>query len=373
MVLSSRDFAEKTWDTASIEYLKKLGVREISVYQKNIVDMMISAIIRRMYRVFNRFPPVDSVKYTPFGMRSWFKKIQREYRPDVLWMNYSVNDPLIDRREKTPFATIIDYHDLFSSNLKMQGAVKQWFTGKPYRMIDPAVLREDFFESARFSADKKELQVITGYDKIVAISRGEADVLRAFDRDADIIHIPVTLPPVDCNNTYRESAVFVTGPNVFNLQGLFYFTEKVLPAILRQCPDFTLRVTGACSDKVGPVKSVSFLGYVGDLKTCYCTARFAIGPVLGGTGQQIKITEAMAHGLPVVATRYSADSSPLVHGVSGFVAGNAEEFAGYCIRLWNDPELCRKMGERAGESIREKYSEGLLLTKLREVLDLPAE
>ena len=61
--------------------------------------------------------------------------------------------------------------------------------------------------------------------------------------------------------------------------------------------------------------------------TLYRTSAFAICPLLAGTGEQVKIVDAMAHGLAVVATRSSASSSPIVDGVNGYVVDSAEEFA----------------------------------------------
>lgn len=52
----------------------------------------------------------------------------------------------------------------------------------------------------------------------------------------------------------------------------------------------------------------------------YQQAKFAICPLIGGTGQQVKIIEAMAHGLPVVALHNVSESSPIEHGVNGFIA-----------------------------------------------------
>jgi glycosyltransferase involved in cell wall biosynthesis len=367
--ISSENFSAKTWDAASVQQLKKIGVKEVSVYQRTLSDFLLSAIIRRMYRAINRFPPVDSVKYTPYRMRRWFQKIQSHDNPDIIWMNYSYNDALIDRREKKSFTSVIDYHDLFSLNLVMDNSLKKHFSGNPPVITDAEVLREDFFEKPLFSADKKELRVITGYDKIVAISETEAGLLRDYDPEATVIHLPVTCTPVHCDNSYDESAVFATGPNLFNLQGLLYFTETVLPAITRQCPEFSLRVTGSCSDMVRPARSLLLSGHVENLERIYCTARFAVCPVLGGTGQQIKVVEAMAHGLPVVATVYSAKTSPIIHGVNGFVARNAHEFARYCIQLWRDPDLCRHMGSAARTTIREHFSEDLLLRTLSEITE----
>ena len=86
-----------------------------------------------------------------------------------------------------------------------------------------------------------------------------------------------------------------------------------------------------------------------------------------GTGQQIKIVEAMAHGVPVVALRDSAERSPLQHGISGLVANNADEFGDYTIRLWNDADLCRKLGDAARETIAREFSRTRLAERLSQM------
>jgi len=173
---------------------------------------------------------------------------------------------------------------------------------------------------------------------------------------------------VNINNTYTGSAIFVTGPNAFNLQGFFYFFRKVLPAILEREKGFSLDVTGAISSDVKESPGIRLQGFIADLGELYRSARFAVCPVLGGTGQQIKIVEAMAYGLPVVATRYSAKTSPLIHGENGFVADNAREFAEYCVRLWRDPGLCRQMGVAARRTIRENCGEKKIGNTLQQII-----
>jgi glycosyltransferase involved in cell wall biosynthesis len=321
-----------------------------------------------MYLVFHKPVPVDSVRYTPWRMRSWVKTVQNQVNPDIVWMNYSVFDPLVTHDEKRVY--ILDYHDLVSLNQKMQKAVKSTsFSKLSGSAKNLEILNEDFLEKKHFLPDESELRIIARYDKVIAISQKEADLLLQFDKEMDVTYLPATCSPVYCQNTYNNSAIFVTGPNVFNFQGLVYFGEKVLPSILKEIPDFDLWITGTCSEGLSAQRGISLLGFVDNLSDAYCCARFAVCPVLGGTGQQIKIVEAMAHGLPVVATRYSAGSSPITHGVDGFVATDASEFAGYCVRLWQDPDLCREMGSAARETVRMNYGEKVLREILEKILE----
>jgi len=370
--LGVENYRKRTWTPESVVSLKKAGVKEVYIYHVTLPDFFKNILIALYYRLFHdEFLPWNSRFYVPAGMRAWFAAIRSDVQPDIIWMNYVHWDSLIDRRGGRQTEMIVDYLDPVSLNGKMQYALKNCFTKKPFAVIHRDVLEEDFFTRKTFTIDDAELRIITGYDKIIAISRTEADIIEQSGKTKPVFFLPVTMPPVDCDNRYEQPPVFAAGPNLFNVQGYYYFTEKVLPAILKTIPDFSLTVSGSVTDLVQPRDGVTRIGFVDDIGKVYCESRFAICPVLGGTGQQIKIVEAMAHGLTVVATKFSAGSSPIIHGVNGFVAADASEFAGYCVRLWNDPGLCRKMGGEARKSIVENYSEEILLKQLSRILGTP--
>jgi glycosyltransferase involved in cell wall biosynthesis len=82
----------------------------------------------------------------------------------------------------------------------------------------------------------------------------------------------------------------------------------------------------------------------------------------------VKVVEAMSYGVPVVITRAAAESSPIRHGVNGLVSNNAEEFADHCARLWQDRELCQRLGKTAKETIEAEYSRSRLLEGLAKLL-----
>jgi len=139
--------------------------------------------------------------------------------------------------------------------------------------------------------------------------------------------------------------------------------------VLSSATSFKLNVTGSFPFNTPAAgEGVTLTGFVPDLKQVYASSRFFICPVFGGTGQQIKIVEAMAHGLPVVALRFAAERSPLRHGINGLVADNAEEFAAHTVRLWSDPALCRQLGEAARETVAVEFSGDRLTESLAKIL-----
>jgi glycosyltransferase involved in cell wall biosynthesis len=193
-------------------------------------------------------------------------------------------------------------------------------------------------------------------------------------RSTNVTHIPLTREIVAAANSYEGAALFTMRANPFNIHAYAYFVGAVLPLVLQACPDFTLRVVGTGCDRVTSVNGVQLVGYVDDLKTEYSTARFFVNPMLGGTGQQVKLVEAMAHGLASVAFGRAAVESPIIHGYSGLVASDRYAFAEHVINLWTDAARRAEFGRNAREHVathfgRERLREGLnqVVGRLRRV------
>jgi len=66
----------------------------------------------------------------------------------------------------------------------------------------------------------------------------------------------------------------------------------------------------------------------------------------------------MSHGKPVVASRVGGLPSIVDDGVTGMLAepGNASELAEKIRALWEQPELCRTMGEAGRAKALREYS-----------------
>ena len=70
-------------------------------------------------------------------------------------------------------------------------------------------------------------------------------------------------------------------------------------------------------------------------------------------GYNMAMVEAMAAGLPVVSNAHP--TSPLTHGVDGFVATDPIEARAYAEALIGDIELARRMGAAARETVRRAF------------------
>jgi glycosyltransferase involved in cell wall biosynthesis len=100
---------------------------------------------------------------------------------------------------------------------------------------------------------------------------------------------------------------------------------------------------------------VHFHGLVPDVTDFYSRSRIFVAPTRYSAGVPIKVLDAAAAGLPVVATQLLAkqlgwnDSSQLL------VANTAAEFAAACYRLYIDEPLWMRIRANALEKIRSEH------------------
>jgi glycosyltransferase involved in cell wall biosynthesis len=256
--------------------------------------------------------------------------------------------------------------DLLSLNRRMWRALEKLLPPPPINPADVAdeILQEDFFQKLKLTVDPEEFRIYDQYSYTLAISQKEAEIIKNNTSRTKVVHIPMTQDPVQVANDYSGPALFPTGPNHYNTQGYLYFAKRVLPAVLGKDPSFCLQVTGYCGTQVVPEEGIQLSGFVPDMESLYKSARFLVCPVFGGTGQQVKVVEAMAHGVPAIALRVAAARSPITHGVNGLIADNAEEFAEHVLRLWKDPALCAQLGDAARNTIAQEFSRTRLIEGL---------
>jgi glycosyltransferase involved in cell wall biosynthesis len=364
-LLSSAQFTDNLWTRESIDHLQDNLGFAVEIHEPTDLDLRYTALAGQ-----GQGSTVNFSMFTPPGLRQCFRNAFQRLSPDLILVNYSLWGGLAIGDEFSSALRLIDTIDLYSRNLKMSYVLHQYLPRIPIRLkeVDPLLMEEDFFSRFDVEATPDEYWIFSQYDYTIAISPSEARAIRQYSQNTRVEYLPITLDPQFVQNTYTGSPLFAIGPNPFNLQGYCYFAKKVLPIITKKLPEFNLNVVGSSCEKVVPVSGSELLGFVPDLAPLYTESRFAICPLIGGTGQQVKITEAMAYGVPVIALSNLAESSPIESGINGFIAQNAEEFAEQALMLSKDQALCRRLGEAARDTIARQFSEQRLIEQLDVIL-----
>src|SRR6185436_2068004 len=107
----------------------------------------------------------------------------------------------------------------------------------------------------------------------------------------------------------------------------------------------------------GFAESVDFIGEVSDVPSVLVRADIYVQPSFQ-EGLPNSVLEAMAMGLPIVATRISGNEDVVVHEENGLLvpAGDAEALAAALRRLMNDPLLAARMGRRSRQMVEERFA-----------------
>lgn len=79
------------------------------------------------------------------------------------------------------------------------------------------------------------------------------------------------------------------------------------------------------------------------------------------------VLEAMAMGLPVVASDIPGNRDAVVHGETGYLAKDEVELLEYCLALADDPALRRRMGRAGRERVEKEFDFKSALAQLEKL------
>jgi len=100
-------------------------------------------------------------------------------------------------------------------------------------------------------------------------------------------------------------------------------------------------------------------------------ARLLVAPSIWFEAFGLTAAEAMAHGIPVVASRLGALANLVQDGIDGllFEPGNARDLAAKVGTLWESPERCRRLGGAARTKAMSSWTAGQHVERLKAVYE----
>jgi len=211
----------------------------------------------------------------------------------------------------------------------------------------------------------EEQNIFNQIDVGFAITKTDMKIARTISPSANIIlaSAGVDLDIFKINPKLKKNKnqlVIATTFNwVHNIEGLKWFINQVLPLIKQEIPDISLRIIG----KNPPSEfnnfnnlGVEVLGYVKSVIPYLQQANIYIAPLFVGSGIRIKILEALAMGLPVIATTVSAEGIEIDQNSGLFICNDPKEQAKNIIGLLKNPENIDKLGKQSLIAIKNNYS-----------------
>lgn len=143
-----------------------------------------------------------------------------------------------------------------------------------------------------------------------------------------------------------------------NLDAAQWMVDRILPRVRRTRPSARLTLVGASApdslrERGGG--AVEVVGRVPDVRPYLEGADLFVAPLRAGGGTRLKLLEAFAVGLPVVATTKASAGIAVRHGVNIATADDEETFADEVIRMLTDVPARRAMATSARRLVEEHY------------------
>ena len=235
----------------------------------------------------------------------------------------------------------------YADELK-SGSMKHWYIERQAKLLRDA-----------------EMKYYPMMDVCFAVSEKDREEALKLSSEANVVIAPHGITPDDWNvdesviRNEKEIIIATTYKWVHNVEGVRWFFENVLPLVQSEVPDARLTLIGKNPPdffKDWKEQGVDVIGYVDKVQPYMNRASVYIAPLFVGSGVRIKILEAMAMALPVVATPIAREG--IIGGESEglFTGANAEEFARMVIHLLENPSEARKAGLAARAHTFEMYT-----------------
>ncbi len=226
-----------------------------------------------------------------------------------------------------------------------------------------------------------EARILPRFDHVFAVSEQDRDALVAIIAAPDRARVLPNLP--DASLLEMPSLAFEASQPVVlyfgtlswqpNIEGLERFITRVFPAVRRQVPEARLVVAGrdappALERLARGTAGVDYLGPVAAPDELYRRARVFVEATRSGGGTKLKILNALARGLPVVASKEAAEGIEVTAGEQMLTPEDDETMAADIARLLSDAALWAGLSEKSRQLVRENYVAEKTFAVLDEVL-----
>jgi O-antigen biosynthesis protein len=222
---------------------------------------------------------------------------------------------------------------------------------------------------------QREMAAYEKSDVVVVVTEEDSRALQSAGYEGPIVLLPNVVPVRPRPSMKRNNDLLFVGGfrHAPNVNGLLWFIREIFPLVRLQIPDARLRVVGSEATAeitaLASTPGIEVLGFVPDTGPCLDQAAVSVAPLLFGAGMKGKVCEAMAAGLPVVATTIGCQGLNVASGDHCLVADEGPVFAENVVRLLANPELGEQIGRRGQLHIAGICGAEAVRKQLVELLD----
>jgi len=297
----------------------------------------------------------------------------REFRPDTLIVEGVPLTALLPHLRPLTSRLILDLHNV-ESHLAAQ---------RPARRFWPRRLATSLKIDAR-KMRRLEQRALKLADQIWVCSPEDRERLLELHRPVTPVHVvPNTIPRFEplpfaprpqCDPTKNGSVLLFVGllgywPNVLAAQRL---ARHILPLVRATFPAARVILTGRhpapAVQTLATLPGVELHANPSRLAEFYQRTDLAVIPLTAGGGTRLKILEAMAAGLPVIATAIAVEGLGLTDREEFRLADTDADFAREIVALLRDPAARQQQIQYAEKTVRLRFTPSAAALAIRQSL-----
>jgi polysaccharide biosynthesis protein PslH len=299
-------------------------------------------------------PPSVLTRYSS-EMQAWIDRVVEEGKYDVMTCEHSVNEIYVRSHFQKHLKTIVNVHSsVYGSCLnQLTSGVSENVLRDKINL--PLLRRYEQKYCSKFSA----IVVTTEEDKIQ---------LQEFNSKSHIVVIPngvdfVTFP-YRTTDPQGHKLVFIGAmDNLANIDAVCFFANQVLPEIQKYYPDTTFDIVGSRPTQevlaLQTQPGITVTGRVPSMVDYLHKSTVCVVPMRTGFGIKNKTLEAMAAGVPVVASdrgleglAVDGDNIPL----AALRANQTAEYIDAIKQLFDHPQLRAELSHNGRQMVETEFT-----------------
>lgn len=307
--------------------------------------------------------PFQIAYYSSKKMQKELLEIVKENEYDIIYFHLIRSAQYFDAVKNSKALKIIDCTDAISLYLKRfseitKNPIKKYALKLELSRIEQYEYNLNKFDTLFICSekDKEYLEKKKIHSNIQLLSNGF---------DAELFKKDGTL--------FEKGRIIFTGnmPYFPNQDAASYFAKEIFPAVLEKYPLSKFLIVGQkppLSIRKLVTKNIIVTGFVKDINKEYNLSEINIAPIRFGAGTPNKVIEAIALGIPTIATSLSIAGLPEKLKKYILIADDPKSFVEKISYIFENPEIRNNMMKEAQEVIIDLLSMDKIIVEFESYL-----